>query len=355
MNPKIEELDIKNNSSRANLLSRLTTTIKERTMDAYPKFLDRVNILLKRLQIEKGTSIDLQIFFTGHHSKEDAEGLDKVLENSDIFFPEFVAWKPDVETIYNDLSQGHIAPELAIKYLGEVYPPEEMNKINDFHREFFKKLYNSQVAIGFVDLPYVHPLHSVKSDASSEANKAFSAEHFDDMLIHLRSYLTGWHIFQTERENYIIEHIPEKAVEIINRNSALKKKTHVHLGMYLGAAHTPAYIDLRKKYGGAVRRHFPNPNPNSYTYTLFQEYIRKLNFGKSLTNEEVAQVWVFYAALSSVEDDRDIEKVGHMISKYVKRLQLSEMRDIFNKMLALNEDDEEGARKILSQYLPIEH
>ena len=89
--------------------------------------------------------LHLSIFLGGHATKKDAEDVLKHIENADVLLHELSGWTEKHQDIYNDVSQGNLAPDESGIKAGFGY--------GDYFNTLMQGLYNSKKGIAFSDAP----------------------------------------------------------------------------------------------------------------------------------------------------------------------------------------------------------
>ena len=293
------------------------------------------NLWLKERR-EGDPEVRFEIVFGPHRNSKDVEIIKDRFKGADIYIPESISWNENIEKMYSGLSHGLIKPEQA----ESSYPPEEKKgQFYLFGKETRKMIYGSGKEIVFVDVPDDHEMMDKYDILGDKLDTFFKIRDLGEAIKALREYLQFHAEIDKQREELILQQIPLRIREVLDKRKDLRAKPQVKVLLSLGARHTSLYPGLRNLGGEKqVSRTFPS---NVMVMGFPEEAIRKIKFGRetvnSMSDEFLAKVALelsFYAYFSrSIQEKSTTEdtlKLGNQIRDIVKSFSTKDIEGVYN-------------------------
>ncbi|MFY9462268.1 MAG: hypothetical protein WAP51_03655 [Candidatus Sungiibacteriota bacterium] len=274
--------------------------------------------------------VSFDIFYSAHETREDAKGLAERFRKADIYVPEANGWTEMWRRDMNAVSQGTLTPELFFRKRGV----DPKNVLFSFDFAEIEMLYGSKKPVVFVDLPESHPLYRRTQETKQEINRFNLTKGFPEMLKKFTSDLKRFADVQVERERYMLQEL-KRLTERIQKGEApeFKGKKDAKLLLFLGAAHTKIYHELKKSGAEAGRGFVTMP----YVFGEFaSEMFRRQMFGKPVNDELAARavgglffraVVINYAGYLR----QDSHKLALLERKVVSRFSFNDIKSVFDR------------------------
>lgn len=212
--------------------------------------------LLKDQGVEKVPKIETNFFFHKHATAEDGRAVGERLKNTDILIQENAGWDSARLDVFNDVSRGTLTPRQAI----------DMEKQNgkpflwkDFYTALLDGLYKSEKKVMLVDVQADNVvfknlinLYAGNGAYNNLINKSLS---YEETLRRIGNVSKFESDMQKEREDYILENMPNALAEMLKQNPELQQKENLKILFSMGGFHTRLYQEM-KKSGNDVSREF---------------------------------------------------------------------------------------------------
>ena len=134
---------------------------------------------------------------------------------------------------------------------------------------------------------------------------------------------------QKERENHIVDHLPQTLEEVFDTYPALKKKDRVHVLLQMGSFHTRVF-HLLKKDLPETKRDLPS---KPYVFSYEEEISRRLLFEKpingSLVSHALLETLVVYCLPAGFTDDMTTDDRADFIRDIAKQFSDGEIAALF--------------------------
>jgi len=226
--------------------------------------------------------VEINIFYSAHGVGENVAMLASLFKRADIFFPEYPSWTSTSLVDFQDLSAGEISADEMLSQYGwdRKSPPW-------FTTSKIRLVEKSKKAIGFVDLPFGHPLEmQLENSRKKYKSRLASARNFDQMLEATLANLKDESSLARAREEHVASQIDSEIDRIFKLKPSLKRKQKVNVLLDLGGAHTYVAHILKSK-GFNIARHFGSLNR---IQTLRNEALRRLAFNRDVDKKFLASV-----------------------------------------------------------------
>ncbi len=212
--------------------------------------------LLKDRGVEKVPKIETNFFFHKHATKEDGQSVGERLKNVDILIQENAGWNSARLNIFNDVSNGTLTPEQAMNMEKQNGKPFLWK---DFYAAFLDGLYKSEKKVMLVDVQddnvvfkNLMNLYASSGAYNNLINKSLS---YEETLRRIGNVSKFESDMQKEREDYILENMPNVLTEMLKQNPELQQKENLKILFSMGGFHTRLYHEM-KKSGNDVSREF---------------------------------------------------------------------------------------------------
>jgi hypothetical protein len=216
---------------------------------------------------EKLPPVFLKLFSSPHKTAEDAEGIKKLLDESDIYIPEMYGWSGTGLSVRRKISNG------------EEFPPNS----DDFDEKTEEYFFSTKKPITHIDVPdneiAQHPELYGEPELYMRGLKHFSYEEAVKKVFEFTEECSKMDV--TNREIYMVEHLSEQIKKLIKEYPELQKKDAIKILMTLGSGHSSIYFALRELGGEHVLRVFQNTPSRGYE----SEGIRRVGFKKEISKE----------------------------------------------------------------------
>lgn len=269
-------------------------------------------------------NMQIDISYGTHITEKDAEKMRDKFNSADVFVPEVPGYDNELLGIFRNVSMGRLTPE---QFLGRTSP-----LFPDFQRGMAKMLYGSRKLVLFIDVPHNNPLHRslVHAYSSNEVLTGSFSSFLDSLKINRRKIRE----LQTERENFLLTQFPIKMRELLAEYPQLKEKEQIRVLLQLGSVHTGIYHNL-KKQGREVNREF---SANPYVYDFESEVENRYGFGKDVSDELVAKVFLENMIIQQLlpkEITRTIatDKLDIFSRRVIPQFSFKEIEEIFNRLV----------------------
>lgn len=184
---------------------------------------------IEQKSTEPFPQVSVDIFFSGHGTRKDWDGLAEKFEKADVFIPETVGWDSKILESTRDISEGKINVSFA----------------SPSTRRLKEMIYQSSKPIAFIDVPFSHPL--TKKLKEIIRNKALPLIGSLPKFLHtIDADEKEFVRLQKKREEYMISHLKPAIEELLQTYPYLKQKKSINVLLTLGAVHTPVYVRLKK-------------------------------------------------------------------------------------------------------------
>lgn len=298
-------------------------TLGGKTEEAAARMKNEVN------KTKEGPKIEIEIFYGPHITGKDAEGLAEKIKECDVFIPEMFGENKRTLDLLSDFSEGKISPRDYYKKhgidLGEIEEGSE-----PFLVALVNAIYNTHKLITLLDVPSGHPTYG-RHEYLRELEFNFSMPFEKLVALHRRQ---GYEFanLQKDREQLILRRLLHFKKELARGAiPELRGKDSVKILLFLGAAHTGIYHELKKR-GEAASRQFSH-----LPYTMSEEVTRRLLFDKEVSDDLIAKEFLGMLL------DKMLEKYMLGISfdtslkiKFTKKLtklfSFEEIKNVFDKM-----------------------
>jgi len=279
-----------------------------------------------RERMQRTPEIAFSIFYGAHGSAKDVESLGVPLKNSDIVIPETMGWSQGHVTYYRALANGRVTPKEALRRFSTGQTHYMLT--SDTALKVFEMIYNSHKYIAFADVPDGHPLvrrflHIYSSGFPIDDN-------FEQTLKNARNYMKDTSSLDLDRENFILSRLQPTVNQVLKEAPSLARKQKLNVLLFLGAAHTRIYREL-KRTGTEVNATF---SYKPFVYPFSTEAERRYAFGKEIGDELVAKS--FMEAIVVIPGMQKITKDFRKISLYARRalsgFTLDEIESVFYDM-----------------------
>jgi len=274
--------------------------------------------------------VDIQVFLGGHGTREDVGILKEHIDQIDIVMPEVMAWTDEgvrnKKAVLNDYNTRAEKITLGDQVLAGAH------RESPFQYELLSALKGTSKELAMFDVPAGHELETrLRALRNGEGGPSY-ADTWQQELADVKSNVLAEAQIQTEREEYMAEHIVPAIQEILTRNGRLRHKDRVTAAVILGSAHSAVFHALQKGYEGPNEHIYMNGKP--FVQNYFTEGVRDGIFGKELEDDQLGKIWLegeikheVWQAISFLEttDSKD-----SYIRALVGSFSPTEAEDVFN-------------------------
>lgn len=304
---------------------------------------DKVNTHSRREQVEAPLpQLSFDIFYSYHRSAKDAEAMQKLFADADIYAPEATGWNEEVLAAFRRVSTGRVYPKEVLREYGWDVPTYE------FMGQVLAMIHGSNKPITFLDVPDSDPsvenlklLNLEEIGLFSLLSKRPFAVSIRNIKVLLRQYADT-----NERRESVItssEHIEQVMRETLKRYPILKSKEKLHMLISFGAQHTPMVHALRKR-GEKIQRHIPS---HTMVFPLQLEGIRRYSFGKEVDDLLAARILFEGRLYTTMQQHffsltKDTQKIFLFLRKAITQFTLEEIAELLTAQY-LNREEEDRA------------
>lgn len=174
------------------------------------------------------------IFFGHHQSKKDFEDFIATADNPDIFVMENAGWHQGALELYRKISNGEETPEK----IDELF--DEKSFTNEFSRAFADWVYQKKLPIVSLEADDKKTLQKISNIdwELMKFNHKFDDTPYYEAVSEYSAIIKEYALAQVEREEEIMDNIPDKIGELLQTNQALQEKENLKIKMFYGAFHT---------------------------------------------------------------------------------------------------------------------
>lgn len=295
--------------------------------------------LLKDRGVENVPRIETNFFFNKHATAEDGQAVGGRLKNTDILIQENAGWNSARLDVFNDVSNGNLTPTQAI----------DMEKQNgkpflwkDFYTALLDGLYKSEKKVMLIDVQddnvvfkNLMNLYASNGAYKNLINKSLSYEETLRRIANVSKFESDT---QKEREDYILENMPNALAEMLKQNPELQQKENLKILFSMGGFHTRLYQEM-KKSGNDVSREF---STMPYNFNPRMAAQRSIHFKGIEESESLLPKIALYLILK--KEFPNLELSNETIAVFSDQ----EIKDIYDKYKSLSS---EGFRKYFESIL----
>lgn len=262
------------------------------------------------------------LFFAGHATPADRDGLSKQFSKCDIFIPEAYGWTLRDLQRYQDTATGKKSPPN--RMLSFFLNPTVTQELKTIHR--------SGKHVIIIDVSADDPLFRNKEDIFPKSNKNFLKDDFPSTLEYVKASLQKVASFNNQREHYMLSQLKPKVMALLEEYPSLKKRKIVRVLLVLGSFHTRIYHDLRTSNQQVTRRFSTMP----LLYFFEEEAERSLQFGGKVDDKLAAKVFLEETLFNDefiiskwIPLAKTADKVAELSRKIISQFSFEEAREIF--------------------------
>ncbi|MFA6257100.1 MAG: hypothetical protein WCT29_03050 [Candidatus Paceibacterota bacterium] len=223
---------------------------------------------------EKFPDVSFNIYFASHYFVADSRKLRLLLDDCDVYVPEWAEYKPGMQEFLQRVSNGEITPD------DEAY----MNRVPPSFREKLRVLQNSHKIVILADVQKGEVEERGGFLGMYLATNAFLRGDFKSALNIARKAVEKIGQIQNKREGFIRSNLEKKLTELLRGNPKLKEKK-LKVLMTMGAGHSTLFQNMQKD-GLEVSREY---NANLEIFSNADEVIRTAQLGKEIEDELLAK------------------------------------------------------------------
>lgn len=233
---------------------------------------------------KEGPKIEIEIFYGAHATGKDIEGLAEKIKGCDVFIPEMFGENPKTVDLFQRFSEGTASPHEYFKKGGTDL--EEIKKgFKPFWAALAMDIYNTHKLVVISDVPVGHLLHGrLKHLSEFEFDLSMP---FEKLVSLRRRWGYEFANLQKEREQLMLRRIMHLKKELAQGAiPRLRGKDRIKILVFLGAAHTGVYHELKRR-GENVSRQFSRMP--FIMGGMDENTTRHFLFGKKVSDELVAR------------------------------------------------------------------
>ncbi len=299
---------------------------------------------------ERLPQIDLEIYFSPHHSVKDAEKLDARFKECDIYAPEMVGHTSASQRYMDLLSEGQVAP---------------MKHDNAYNQSVENMLVGQHKKIILVDMDdktlekYESIALQIKN-LNFEASSNFDYGNFDKACLLQQAAFAMSGDLENVREQCIKDRLQTSVNYVCKHDSSLRIKDRVRVLMSFGTAHRTLFHLLKKEHPEIKRtlgrdvvllhseegdhrkkRHPDTPlSPELVARSFIEEkFMGHLSLDAFTDFHRLVAVMRYIAAQYSVDEIRELSSYSGRNSEY--DFQQHFLRTITEKGFSLPKNDED--------------
>lgn len=227
---------------------------------------------LEEAGLENVPAIHIELFLTGHTTRNDALALREALLDADIFIPELVNITAEQKRQIQEISDGTMAPlTFFLQHL-----------VNARNTQFIGGLLNmihgSKLRIGTVDLPNEHPLlndieaHTKVVDSFLEMLAVTPIPYASAMAL-WKDLLLADVAVNKKREAYITRQVAPEIASIILNDSQLQQHQAIKVVIFAGSVHAPLLQSIRTQAHPDIRLTYPTGRYPSSSLSILSRII----------------------------------------------------------------------------------
>lgn len=225
------------------------------------------------------------IFFGHHNTKQDFEEFIATVDNPDVLVMENAGWYNEAAELYNKISRGEAEPKVITQLF------QEKHNTNDFSAAFAEWLHNKNIPIVSVEGDgdaHLQELRSIDIKYNKFIKNLDDREQIVDYQQALEKYSAfsqEWALAQKEREEEIVDNIPDRLGPLLQADQPLQHKDALKITMFYGAFHTALSHELAAS-GENVSRQF---QAYIFPYDVSVQLMRSYRFDKIPPPELIEQ------------------------------------------------------------------
>lgn len=280
-------------------------------------FKDKLSALLAEKKTTRGPNINISMFFADHVSAEDIRGLEKQFSSADLFIPEVVDWTPEQLRQFNEVSSGKREPS------------DIASDQDSFLGGQLQMIYRSHKPIVFVDLPRGHPLIERYDRLAGQGLPM--GETFLETLQKTKGQIAEFSSINQEREQYILSRVAPAVTEAIEKKPAFRDKNQLNVLMFMGAAHSTFYRDVKKAHGNTSRTFVDS----LHVFSHYSEGVRRVSLGKEIDDRLAGSIWLGILLERAIDYELayttdNSQKKTLLRRKILSEFTLEEIEDVYN-------------------------
>ena len=279
--------------------------------------------------------LDVDFWFTPHENREDVEGIQAWLAETDVYFYENST--PEFTVLLQGISKN---PEMPLEQIIEKGEVSGVPIKDSFWEPVIRGVYGSQVVVGNLDLrPDEQEIRRELHDVIATALPIEGS--FHDSLETFIETSARMAIGQNQREQLMMRNFEEDIEAILQSNPELKEKENLKILISIGSYHT-TLGHLFAKEGIESKRHFPGRTKSGYMYSSEVELWRTIAMQKEPSIELAKRAYIErlvrhtvdtlleHASVPSIQDDLE-DPIVRMLTSLLDENQMEEIYKIFQK------------------------
>lgn len=231
--------------------------------------------------------------FAPHGHWGEMRNVAERIKDADVVVPELVGWTTADQQILQGVSDGTYTLKKADALFGDLarvdhrdLTPQDWEKF----RELAKLVAGSKKLIFYADLPAgdVTETHANIPHQMDESARLFRSGRLAEAIASARTSFETFAAGEQKRERHIIDSLTRSLPAAIQKSGRFQQKTDIQVLVSLGSGHSHL-SQLVKKKGADVSRSFPG---SSTLFTIGNEVLRRMERGKAVTDELLAQCFM---------------------------------------------------------------
>jgi len=280
---------------------------------------------------EGDPKINFTFVFGGHISAKDLEETKIQFQDCDIYIPEMSGWGKNTDFIYSKLSEGTMSPKQADDLFTVMDQYHKKAFQYSFNVEQRRMIYQSRKPIVFIDLREDSKFRKTGDAAIEEIFYDFQrAKNWRETKEVLKKYLQIYAQMNSSRERMMLEELPRRIREVLDRRPDIRKKPEIKVLLFLGADHAPIYKQVEDLAEGGSVQHYPNNNLDNPGHRA--EGLRRVQSGEDINSfsDEFLMKIFLEMNFSAIFEKSIKEKSGRIGTRKVLQ-QIREVIDSFTR------------------------